>query len=71
MSHLSRQYAERIIMEKEKKRKGLLETIWESMTKTGGCCGGGQSCCGPSNDAGDKTTGKKPKENRTTEKKSE
>jgi hypothetical protein len=35
-------------METEKKKKGLLATIWESMTKTGGCCGGGESCCGPS-----------------------
>ena len=31
-----------------KKKKGLLATIWESMTKTGGCCGSGESCCGPS-----------------------
>lgn len=34
-------------METEKKKKGLLATIWESMTKTGGCCGSGESCCGP------------------------
>lgn len=32
----------------EKKKKGLLATIWESMTKTGGCCGPGESCCAPS-----------------------
>lgn len=31
----------------EKKKKGLLATIWESMTKTGGCCGSGGNCCGP------------------------
>jgi len=37
-------------MEKEKKKKGLLATIWESMTKTGGCCGPGESCCGPSDE---------------------
>lgn len=37
-------------MEKERKKKGFFETLWESMTKTGGCCGGGQSCCGPSNE---------------------
>ena len=37
-------------MEKEKKKKGILATIWESMTKTGGCCGGGESCCGPSDE---------------------
>ncbi|MCD6394652.1 MAG: hypothetical protein J7M40_14255 [Planctomycetes bacterium] len=34
-------------METEKKKKGLLATIWESMTKTGGCCGSGETCCGP------------------------
>lgn len=37
-------------METEKKKKGLLSTIWESMTKTGGCCGPGESCCGPADD---------------------
>ncbi len=37
-------------METEKKKKGLLATIWESMTKTGGCCGPGESCCGPSDE---------------------
>ena len=58
-------------METERKKKSLWETIWESMTKTGGCCGGGQSCCGPSNETGNKTTEKEPIENRTTEKKSE
>jgi len=31
-------------MEKEKKKKCILATIWESMTKTGGCCGPGDSC---------------------------
>lgn len=35
-------------MENKKKKKGILATIWESMTKTGGCCGPGESCCGPS-----------------------
>ena len=35
-------------MNTEKKKKGLLATIWESMTKTGGCCGSGENCCGPS-----------------------
>jgi hypothetical protein len=29
----------------EKKKKGFLAAIWESMTKTGGCCGSGESCC--------------------------
>jgi hypothetical protein len=37
-------------METGKEKKGLLATIWESMTKTGGCCGGGKSCCGPANE---------------------
>jgi len=45
-------------METEKKKKGLLATIWESMTKTGGCCGPGESCCGPSNKDDDKVTDK-------------
>jgi hypothetical protein len=58
-------------MEKGKKKKGFLETMWESMTKTGGCCGGGQSCCGPSNEASSKTTEKETIKNRTNEKKSE
>ena len=35
-------------MKTENKKKGLLATIWESMTKTGGCCGPGENCCGPS-----------------------
>jgi len=37
-------------MKTENKKKGLLATIWESMTKTGGCCGPGESCCGPSDE---------------------
>ena len=27
-----------------KKKSGILAAIWESMTKTGGCCGSGESC---------------------------
>ena len=46
-------------MEAEKKKKGLAATIWESMTKTGGCCGGGVSCCGPSKEEDKKTVEKK------------
>ena len=46
-------------METEAKKKGLLATIWESMTKTGGCCGPGKSCCGPSNEDNKKSNGKK------------
>jgi hypothetical protein len=30
----------------KKPKKGFLGAIWESMTKTGGCCGSGGSCCG-------------------------
>lgn len=29
------------------KKKGILAAIWDSMTKTGGCCGSGGNCCGP------------------------
>ena len=29
------------------KKKGFWAAIWKSMTKTGGCCGSGESCCGP------------------------
>lgn len=43
-------------METKKKKKGLLATIWESMIKTGGCCGPGESCCGPANEDGRKAT---------------
>jgi len=43
-------------MESEKKKKGLLATIWESMTKTGGCCGGGEDCCGPADEKEKKST---------------
>ncbi|CAL7959709.1 hypothetical protein GAMM_110051 [Gammaproteobacteria bacterium] len=28
----------------KKNKKGILAAIWESMTKTGGCCGSGESC---------------------------
>ncbi len=27
-----------------KKKKGILAIIWESLKKTGGCCGSGESC---------------------------
>jgi len=30
------------------KKRGILGAIWDSMTKTGGCCGSGKSCCGSS-----------------------
>jgi hypothetical protein len=32
----------------DEKKKGFLSAIWESMTKTGGCCGSGEDCCGSS-----------------------
>lgn len=32
----------------QKQKKGFLAAIWESMTKTGGCCGSGEDCCGAS-----------------------
>ncbi len=31
-----------------KQKKGFLSAIWESMTKTGGCCGSSGDCCGSS-----------------------
>ena len=45
----------------EKQKKGFLATIWESMTKTGGCCGSGGNCCGPAdpNSGSEKTKEKK------------
>ena len=51
----------------KKKKKGLLSMIRESLTKTGGCCGPGESCCGPAKeddkstakDKGSDSTGKK------------
>jgi len=44
----------------QKKKKGFLAAIWESMTRTGGCCGSGEDCCGASQQA---------KKNETTDKK--
>ena len=56
-------------MEKEKKKKGIFSTIWESMTKTGGCCGAGESCCGPSNENDKKASKEKaPEESCNSEK---
>ena len=39
---------------KEDGKKGFWAAIWESMTKTGGCCGSGGNCCGPSQPEADK-----------------
>lgn len=42
----------------KKKKSGILAAIWESMTKTGGCCGSGESCgCNPKSDNGKNKTG--------------
>ncbi len=40
---------------KGKKKKGFFSMIWESMTRTGGCCGSGETCCGPAKEDGNKT----------------
>ncbi len=53
---------ESVLMETEKKKKSMLETIWESMTKTGGCCGGGDCGCGPSNEENKESAKKKDAE---------
>jgi len=38
-------------MTEEKKKKGFFAAIKESMNKSGGCCGGGETCgCGPGGD---------------------
>lgn len=42
----------------KKKKKGLFSVIRESMTKTGGCCGPGETCGGTENG---KTTAKDSK----------
>lgn len=42
-----------------KKKKGFLATIWESITKTGGCCGSGGDCCGSSQADSDKQKAEK------------
>lgn len=44
---------------KQKKGKGFLAAILESMIKTGGCCGSGGNCCSPSqSDSGKEKDGK-------------
>jgi hypothetical protein len=43
-------------MENEgKRKKGFFTMIWESMTKTGGCCGPREMCCGPAKEEDNKT----------------
>ncbi|MBI4024865.1 MAG: hypothetical protein HY360_07765 [Verrucomicrobia bacterium] len=41
-------------LKNQKQKKGILAAIWESMTKTGGCCGSGDNCCGSSQPDKDK-----------------
>lgn len=44
---------EKSVANGRKKGRGFIAAILESMTKTGGCCGAGGDCCGPSQpDAG-------------------
>ena len=31
-------------VKEQKQKRGLWAAIWESMTKTGGCCGSGGNC---------------------------
>jgi len=46
-------------MKNAKKKKGILAAIWESMTKTGVCCGPGESCgCSATSGKSKKTTKK-------------
>ena len=53
-------------MKSEKRKRGILSAIKESMTKTGGCCGPGETCGGS---AKDKAVVKKAKERDKIEKK--
>jgi len=47
----------------KKKKKGILASIWESMTKTGGCCGSGESCGSePTSDKNKPDKNKTPKQ---------
>ncbi len=50
----------------KKPKKGFLGAIWESMTKTGGCCGSSGNCCGPANPADSDKKAKEKKEERGT-----
>lgn len=45
----------------KKTNKGILGAIWESMTKTGGCCCSSGNCCGPArSNAGKQKTDQQP-----------
>ena len=47
-------------VKEQKQKKSFWAVIWESMTKTGGCCGSGGNCCGSSqpNNGKEKTNDK-------------
>ena len=51
-----------------KKKKGLLAVLWESLTKTGGCCGPGETCGGLGK-ASEKTATEDSRESKETTKK--
>jgi hypothetical protein len=56
-------YGEITMPEENKKKKGFLSTIRESMNKTGGCCGAGETCgCSTPATGVEKTKGKDKKE---------
>ena len=46
-------------MPEEKKKKGFLSAIKESMNKSGGCCGAGETCGGTTPSGSEKSEGKK------------
>ena len=50
------------MQDEKKKKKGIFAAIRESMTKTGGCCGPGETCGGPSTESDrEKVAGKNTK----------
>ncbi len=51
----------------KKKKKGLFSMIRDSLSKTGGCCGPGETCCGPAKK--DDKTDSKGKESEKANKK--
>ena len=55
-------YGEVTMPEENKKKKGFLSAIRESMNKTGGCCGAGETCgCSAPATGVEKTKGKDKK----------
>jgi len=46
-------------MAEEKKKTGFFSAVKESMNKSGGCCGAGESCCGTAPAESEKSEGKK------------